>query len=62
MPEVKEAYMPTYDYQCQKCQNEFTLILSMSEHEKKKIRCPKCKSTKVKQLISAFTAKTSRKS
>lgn len=54
--------MPTYDYQCGKCQNEFTLIMSMSEHEKKKVRCPKCKSTKVKQLLSAFTAKTSRKS
>jgi putative FmdB family regulatory protein len=54
--------MPTYDYQCEKCQNEFTLILSMGEHEKGKTRCPKCKSKKIKQLMSAFMAKTSRKS
>jgi putative FmdB family regulatory protein len=54
--------MPTYDYQCEKCQNEFTLILSISEHEKDKVRCPKCKSRKVRQLMSAFMAKTTRKS
>lgn len=54
--------MPTYDYYCEKCENEFSLILSMKEHEKDKVRCPKCKSRKVRQLMSVFTAKTSRKS
>ena len=54
--------MPTYDYQCEKCQHKFSLIQGISEHDKTKVNCPKCKSKEVKQLISIFTAKTSRKS
>lgn len=54
--------MPTYEYQCQKCNKPFTLILSISEYDKKKPRCPKCKSTRVKQQITAFQAVTSKKS
>ncbi|MBM4271172.1 MAG: zinc ribbon domain-containing protein [Deltaproteobacteria bacterium] len=54
--------MPTYEYLCQACKYEFTLIQSFSEHGKAKVTCPKCKSKKVKQLVSIFTAKTSRKS
>ncbi len=54
--------MPTYDYLCEKCKNGFSLVLSISEHDKKKVRCPKCKSTRVKQQISSFQAVTSKKS
>jgi putative FmdB family regulatory protein len=54
--------MPTYDYYCEKCKQAFSLFLSMSEHAKRKARCPKCKSKKVKQQIAAFTAITSSKS
>jgi putative FmdB family regulatory protein len=54
--------MPTYEYRCEACKNEFSLIQSFSEHEKANVKCPKCKSIKVKQLISVFTTKTSRKS
>ncbi|NTW16310.1 MAG: zinc ribbon domain-containing protein [Syntrophaceae bacterium] len=54
--------MPTYEYLCEACKKEFSLIQSFSEHEKGKVTCPKCKSKKVKQLISLFTTKTSRKS
>jgi putative FmdB family regulatory protein len=54
--------MPTYEYQCQACKHEFALIQSFREHEKGKVTCPKCKGKKVKQVISIFTAKTSRKS
>ena len=57
-----EGNMPTYEYQCQACKREFSLIQSFSEHEKAKVTCPKCKGKKVKQVISIFTAKTSRKS
>jgi putative FmdB family regulatory protein len=53
--------MPTYEYRCEKCGDEFTLILTLSEHDKKQ-KCPKCKSQKVSQLMSGFTPKTSRKS
>jgi putative FmdB family regulatory protein len=54
--------MPTYEYKCQACKHEFTLIQSFKEYEKGKVACPKCNSKKVKQQISIFTAKTSRKS
>jgi putative FmdB family regulatory protein len=54
--------MPTYEYECLNCKKKFTLIQSISDHEKAKASCPKCKSAKVKQSISAFTTKTSRKS
>ena len=54
--------MPTYEYLCEDCKKEFSLIKSFSEHDKGKAACPKCKSKKVKQQISLFTAKTSRKS
>jgi putative FmdB family regulatory protein len=54
--------MPTYEYECQNCKKKFTVIQSISEHEKTKSSCPKCKSAKVKQSISTFTTKTSRKS
>jgi len=54
--------MPTYEYLCEKCKKNFSLLLSFTEHEKKKIRCPKCKSTKIKQQISSFQTVTSKKS
>ena len=54
--------MPTYEYECQQCKKKFTLIQSSSEQGKTKVACPKCKSAKVKQSISVFTTKTSRKS
>jgi putative FmdB family regulatory protein len=54
--------MPTYDFMCQKCEKPFTLIMSISEYDRKKLRCPKCKSTKVKQQISSFQVVTSKKS
>ena len=54
--------MPTYEYRCETCKREFALIQSFKEHEKAKVACPKCKGKKIKQLISLFTTKTSRKS
>ena len=54
--------MPTYEYECRDCKKKFTLILSITEHGKTSVSCPKCKSKKIKQSISLFTTKTSRKS
>ncbi len=54
--------MPTYEYLCEACKKEFSSVQTIREHEKIKVTCPKCKSKKVKQRISLFTAKTSRKS
>ena len=54
--------MPTYEYECLDCKKRFSLISSISEHSKTKASCPKCKSKKVKRMISTFITKTSRKS
>ncbi|MBW1918179.1 MAG: zinc ribbon domain-containing protein [Deltaproteobacteria bacterium] len=54
--------MPTYEFKCEKCGAEFTLIMSMSERESTKVKCPQCESEDVKQQLSHFMAKTSRKS
>lgn len=54
--------MPTYEYQCQSCRKEFTIIQSISEHGKNPVHCPECQSADVKQLMSVFTAQTSKKS
>ncbi len=54
--------MPTYEYECRACNKKFSLVQRISEHGSTKVVCPKCKSPKVKQTISAFTTKTSRKS
>jgi putative FmdB family regulatory protein len=54
--------MPTYEYECLDCKKKFSAITTISEREKTKVSCPKCKGKKVKQSLSTFTTKTSRKS
>jgi putative FmdB family regulatory protein len=54
--------MPTYEFYCEKCKRSFRVVLSISEYEKKKYRCPKCKGKKVRQQRSSFQTITSKKS
>jgi putative FmdB family regulatory protein len=54
--------MPTYDYLCKKCKKPFTMTLTLSEYENKKVKCPHCGSTSLEQQITPFMTKTSRKS
>jgi putative FmdB family regulatory protein len=54
--------MPTYEFLCEKCGEEFTRTMSLSEFEAGKPVCPKCGAVEVKQLMSHFIPKTSRKS
>lgn len=54
--------MPLYDYECQNCGKIFIAVLSIKEHERGEIWCPGCNSKDVKQMISLFEAKTSKKS
>ncbi len=54
--------MPTYEYECLKCKKIFSVVLSVSEHEKEKPKCPKCGSKQVEQLVETFFAITSKKS
>ena len=54
--------MPTYDFYCENCDKVFTIIISISDYEKKKLNCPKCKGKKLKQQITSFQTVTSKKS
>lgn len=54
--------MPTYAYHCRKCGKQYTLIMRISEHERKKVRCHKCGSNQVGKLVQAFNVTTSKKS
>lgn len=54
--------MPTYDFHCESCNKSFTRKMSLSDYEKKKFDCPECKSHKVKQQITGFQTRTSKKS
>jgi putative FmdB family regulatory protein len=54
--------MPTYEFDCLKCGRKFTLVLSLRDHEKENVSCPRCKSKKVEQLVTSCQVVTSRKS
>jgi putative FmdB family regulatory protein len=54
--------MPFYDYKCGGCKKTFSLILSIAEHDKGKVKCPKCGSAKVRQQVTGFSVITSKKS
>ena len=54
--------MPHYEYLCTACNKKFSVVLSLEEHEKGKVTCLKCGSTKVEQQWAAFFATTSKKS
>ncbi|MGW8192786.1 MAG: FmdB family zinc ribbon protein [Desulforhopalus sp.] len=54
--------MPVYEFICKKCDHNFSLTMALSEYDKKKFTCPKCKSGQVKRQISTFQTITSKKS
>jgi putative FmdB family regulatory protein len=53
--------MPSYEYVCRNCQNKFSEVLTIKEHETKKVHCPKCQSTDLERVIGPFFAKTASK-
>lgn len=50
--------MPLYEYICRKCHKKFGEVLTIKEHETKKLHCPKCQSTELDKVIEPFFAKT----
>jgi len=54
--------MPTYEYVCGDCGKKFSVTMTFSEHDTRRIVCPACKGRKVAQRFSAVFTKTSRKS
>lgn len=54
--------MPTYSYRCEACHKTFTQQMTVADHDKARVKCPKCASRKVQQQYGAFSVKTSKKS
>jgi putative FmdB family regulatory protein len=55
--------MSNYTFHCQDCNKEFSQSLHMVDVEKGGVaKCPHCGSSRVNQLVSSFSAVTSRKS
>ena len=54
--------MPTYEFECKKCGHKFNILETIKEHDTHGEKCPQCASAEVKNLVSAVTVKTSRKS
>jgi putative FmdB family regulatory protein len=53
--------MPYYEYICRKCHKKFAEVLSVKEHDTKKVHCPKCQSTETDKVIEPFFARTASK-
>lgn len=53
--------MPLYEYVCRQCRKKFSEVLTIKQHDTKKIQCPKCKSHDVEHVIEPFVAKTASK-
>ena len=54
--------MSEYVFICEECKKEFTRTLHISEREKGGVTCPHCGGRQVTQLVTAFSAVTSKKS
>ncbi|MGD0156967.1 MAG: FmdB family zinc ribbon protein [Terracidiphilus sp.] len=54
--------MSQYVFQCRDCNKEFTKALHMSDRDKGEVVCPHCGGKRVEQLVTAFSAVTSKKS
>jgi putative FmdB family regulatory protein len=61
-PSEKGAAVPTYSYYCKECKKPFTLSMSLADHEKRRVTCPKCRSKKVEQQFATFFAVGAKKS
>jgi putative FmdB family regulatory protein len=54
--------MPVYEFHCRPCKKDFELVLTVSEYDRQKIKCPHCGGTKVERIWSRVFAVTSKKS
>jgi putative FmdB family regulatory protein len=53
--------MPLYEYVCKKCHKKFGEVLTIQEHDTKKLHCPKCHSEQLEKVIEPFFARTASK-
>lgn len=50
-----------YEYQCRKCQEVFSVQMSLAEHDRGDLICPRCQSRDVDQRMTEFFAQPPRK-
>jgi len=48
--------MPLYEYYCEDCRKEFTLLQSASVNKEETV-CPECSSSNVRAQMSSFSSK-----
>jgi putative FmdB family regulatory protein len=53
--------MPLYEFRCRRCQQQFELRQTLTEHVAGRPACPSCGAADAEPVISTFYAQTSRK-
>jgi putative FmdB family regulatory protein len=48
----KEAFMPTYEFRCKECGEQFEIECHMDEREEKAV-CPKCGGRDVESVLTS---------
>ncbi len=54
--------MPHYEFFCEKCKKEVSMVLTMRERERGEYKCPGCGGKVLQPLMGTFFTQTSRKS
>jgi putative FmdB family regulatory protein len=63
MGKLEVPAMPVYEFHCRRCDQPFTAVMHVSEHDADVAECPRCKKKdEVEKRMSPFMAVTSRKS
>ena len=52
--------MPLYEYQCEKCQNQFEVLQSISQSNdtENQVKCPECGKIETKKVFSVFSSQS----
>lgn len=53
--------MPHYEFTCLACKKKFSVVLNVSQYEKRKLKCPRCGSKRLEQPWTAVYTITSKK-
>jgi putative FmdB family regulatory protein len=53
--------MPHYEFYCERCKKDVTLILTLGERERGDYACPGCGGKKLEPRMGTFFSQTSRK-
>ena len=53
--------MPTYEFTCNTCGEQFVKVMSFTERAEMSLVCPKCGSERIEQRFTAVSVKTDKK-